>query len=308
MSAGALIDFTRLPAPEAVSVLDYETQLAAGIAKLGELLPEWDAGALESDPAKKIIEVFAYLDLLLRGSINDAIRALLLAHASGADLDLLASNVSVLRLSAESDDRLRERTQQAFWSVAAAGPGAAYRWHAMSVSAAIEDVSVYSPIPGQVTVTVLAPAEAPDDATEQDLLHGMAAFSVAETIIAPADHELLRGVREILNAETVRPLTDTLTVVPPTIKEYTIEATLTLYPGPDAELVQTEAELDLADYLDSILHMGYDATRAGIIDALVVPGVQNCALTQPAADIVCAETELALAVAIDTSIGVDRGV
>ena len=54
--------------------------------------------------------------------------------------------------------------------------------------------------------------------------------------------------------------------------------------------------------------MGYDATRAGLIDALVVPGVQNCELTEPAADIVCSETELALALSISTSIEITRRV
>jgi len=87
-----------------VQALDYEGPLAAAVARLQGLAPEWDAIDLESDPARKLLEVFAYLDLLLRGRINDALRALLLAYASGADLEQLAANVSVIRLADEADD------------------------------------------------------------------------------------------------------------------------------------------------------------------------------------------------------------
>jgi len=292
--AGGVIDFSRLPAPEAVDALDYEATLNAALDKLLDLLPDWDVGDLESDPAKKVLEVYAYLDMLLRARINDAIRALLLAYALGADLDQLAANVEVTRLSGESDTRLRARTQQAFWSIAAAGPASAYRWHAMSVSAEIADVSVSSPASGQVTVAVLAPQAKPDDASADELEYGLAAFSAHDTILARTDHATLDAVRTALDADAVRPLTDTLSVTPPTVVPIAVDATLALYPGPDEALVLAEAQSALDTYLESVKRIGYDVTRAGILDALVVSGVRNVTLAEPAADVICTATELAL--------------
>ena len=48
---------------------------------------------VESDPAWTILEVAAYRELLLRQRINDASRAVMLAFATGADLEHLGQSV-----------------------------------------------------------------------------------------------------------------------------------------------------------------------------------------------------------------------
>ena len=98
----------------------------------------------------------------------------------------------------ESDDSFRERIHSAPESFSVAGSEGAYKWHAKSVSATITDVAVDSPTPGEVEVYVL---------TKDGL---------------PAA-ELLTAVREHLNAATIRPLTDKVTVKSPAVEEYTVD-------------------------------------------------------------------------------------
>lgn len=95
-----MIDISKLPAPQIIEELDYEMILAAMRAKLVELLPDWTAAELESDPANKVLEVAAYRELLIRQRINEAARACMLAFAGGTNLDQLAGNFGVRRLAA----------------------------------------------------------------------------------------------------------------------------------------------------------------------------------------------------------------
>jgi len=293
--SSALIDFSRMGLPDAIERLDYEAQLAAAKAKLIEILPEWDVADIEADPANKVMEVAAYLDLLLRGRVNDGIRATLLAYAQDSDLDHLAANVGVTRLSGETNSALRLRTQQAWWSTASAGPAGAYRWHAMSASPDVVDVGVHKPQPGHVHVVVLAKEWVnPDHVSEErlalgaDLWPGESRDIGVDVVPVPVgdDGLIIDTVRAALSQDDVMPLTDTISVLAVDIQPVPIVAELTLYPGPDAELLLSDAAAALDEYLASVHKVGYDLTRAGIVAALVVPGVQNVHISSPADDVV----------------------
>lgn len=310
----SLIDFARIGAPAAIAALDYEAQLAAGRAKIAELLPDYDVAAIEADPANKILEAAAYLDLLTRARVNDGLKAGFLAYATGTDLDHLAANRGVTRLSGETDARLRDRVQQAFWAVAAGGPSGAYRWHALSAHADVIDAGVHSPAPGKVDVIVLARVWEAEPTAEQ-VRYGAALFpddAPSATGAKPirADHAQapIAAVRAALNAEDVIPLTDTVSVLAVHLIEVPIHAVLTLYPGPDAELLMTDARAALDAYLRGIRRVGYDCTRAGLHDALVVPGVQNVALTSPAADVTCSPYQMTVSPDVVLSIAEARDV
>ena len=297
------VDLTRMPAPKVVEPLDFETILAAMKADLLERFPSLDAVTLESDPSAKILEACAYRELLLRQRVNDAARAVMLAYAAGTDLDNLGPRPDIVRQPGESDARLRDRIQQGYHLLAAAGPASAYRQHALAADTSVADVSVYSPAAGQVIVTVLAPMLVPLDLADPDeALAGSAAFpdlpipsGQAVIIARPTDPPLL-AVLARLNQEDVRPLTDSIVVRSPLVHPVTVEATLILYPGPDPETVLNEAGAALDAYLVSIRRIGFDMTRAGNLGALVVAGVQNVALNSPEADVVAGPTELVLCV------------
>lgn len=99
-----LIDLSKLPAPDVLEALDYESLLAERKAKFISLYPEserdfWRARlALESEPIVKLLEENCYLQLLERQRINNAAKATMLAYATGTDLDVIAANFNVRRL------------------------------------------------------------------------------------------------------------------------------------------------------------------------------------------------------------------
>lgn len=317
----AYIDFARISPPQAIEALDYKARLAAAQDKLAELLPEWDAADIESDPANKVLEVVSYLDLLLRGRVNDAVKSMLLAYAAGTDLDQLAANVNAARLDGESDARFRSRVQTAMWAYTATGNEAAYRWHAMSASLDVIDAVVTTPSAGRVDVIVLA-ADWVDqaDASPADAAIGAALFpgllapvtwtgtGTPIPVLADQSSETHDLVRADLKDEEVAPLTDELAVLAPVAVEVTITAELSLYPGPDAGVVLADAMQALIDYLLTIRHPGYDCTRAGILDALVVPGVRAVDLSSPLADVACTPYQIAAATVIDVTVADERDV
>ncbi|MBY0400960.1 baseplate J protein, partial [Myxococcota bacterium] len=102
------IDVSGLPPPNVIEEISFEEMLAASVADLVARFPAI-AGViqLESEPARKLLEVGAFREMLVRSRINDAARAQLLAFAAGADLDHLAAFHDVTRLVGETDDRLR---------------------------------------------------------------------------------------------------------------------------------------------------------------------------------------------------------
>ena len=270
------VDLYRLPFPAVVEPLDYETILAAMLAKLRELHPAFNA-LVESDPAYKVLEVAAYRELILRQRVNDSAKAVTLAYAVGSDLDQIAARYNVQRLVIdpgdteavpprdpiyESDTDLRRRVQLSFEGFSTAGPDGAYLFHTLSAHGQVLDASVYSPLPGDVLVTVLS-----------RIGSGAASAPVLDAVLAA------------LSAEDVRPLTDHVFVQSAEIVQFHVDASLTLYPGPDSAVVLADAIARLQAYVADNHRLGRDITRAGLVAALCTVGVQNVALASPAADI-----------------------
>ena len=271
------MDLSKLPFPAAVENLDFEVILAAMIADLQTRDPAFSA-LVESDPAYKVLEVCAFREVLLRQRVNEAIKGVTLAYAIGSDLDQIAARYNVQRLVItpaddttvpptpavlESDDALRRRVQLSFEGFSTAGPEGAYIFHSLGADARVLDASVHSPVPGQVVVAVLSNI---GDGT------------------APAD--LLDAVDATLSADDVRPLTDQVLVKSAEILPYTVSASLTLYPGPDADVVVANAQAALDAYVENNHRLGRDVTLSGLYAALHQEGVQNVTLTAPTASVV----------------------
>lgn len=269
------VDLSRLPAPSVVEALDYETIYADNLSQFRILMPSFTA-TVESDPLVKLIQLWSYRELLLRQRVNDAARAVMVAYAVGADLDALAALNGVERFIItpahaynaipavlESDEDLRRRMVLAPEGYSVAGPEGAYIYHALSASADVLDASATSPSPGKVVVSVLS-----------------------RTGNGTAPQATLDAVNAKLSSQTIRPLTDQVTVQSAAIVNFAITATLYFFSGPDRSVVLATARQQLNDYLATSLKLGRDITRAGIIAALHPEGVQNVILTSPSADIV----------------------
>jgi len=273
------VDLSRLPAPTIIEALDFETVYADALAQFVALMP--DFVARDSDPATKLLQLFAYRELILRQRINDALRGTMVAYAIGADLDNLGALLGVTRLTVtppdpvlnipavmESDTDFRRRIVLAPEGYSVAGPEGAYIYHALSANADVLDASATSPEPGHVLISILS-------------RNGAGAASV----------DLINAVAAYLNAEDRRPLTDYVTVMSAEIVDYAIAATITTFSGPDGGVVLAAAQAKLADYTAASHRIGRDITRSAIFAALHVEGVQNVTLTSPAADIIISRTQ-----------------
>lgn len=262
------IDLSQLPAPTVIDPLDYEQLLAERKDRLIELTDADEREALretlklESEPLTKLLQENAYRELVLRQRVNDAAKAVMVAYAEEGDLENLSALFDVQRLEGETDNELRARTVMALEGLPTAGPAAAYEFHARSANPDVKDIGVSSPAPGQVALSVLSKKGAgePDDTVLED-------------------------VREAVNDERVRPLTDTVRVAAAEITEYRIEATLFVEPGPSAETVKRAAESAAKEYTEKCHRLGGYVARSGIAAALHQPGVRRIDLVQPVADI-----------------------
>ena len=270
------IDLSQLPVPNVVEAIDYEEILSALLEDLVERYPEFDVPA-ESDPIYKVLEVAAYREMLVRQRVNQAARAVMLAYAEDEDLDNLGALFNVKRLQTyagdpgaipplppeyETNPDFRRRILLSLEGLSTAGPEGAYIFHALSASGSVLDASATSPAPGDVVVTVLG--------REGD---------------GTAPPELLDAVEQAVGAETVRPLTDHVTVQGAEVVPYTIAATLYFQPGPDSQVVLAEAQAEAQRYADRQHRLGVDITLSGVYAALHRAGVQRVELASPAATI-----------------------
>lgn len=267
------IQLSNLPAPQVVESFDYETILAEMLADLQQRDPVFSA-LVESDPAFKILEIAAYRETLIRQRINEAAKAVLLGYATQGDLENLAALFGVSRLSEEPDEALRLRTQLALEGFSTAGPAKAYEFHALSVPG-VKDISVFSPSPGEVLITVLSSSGN-----------------------GTSDSGLLTAVETALNADNVRPLTDQITVQSATIENYTILADVYTFDGPDPALVMNTVNSAVNQLISDSHKLGRDVALSAIFAALHQTGVSKVVLSSPASDIVIDEETAAFCSAV----------
>ncbi|MHC8285353.1 baseplate assembly protein [Pseudomonas sp. XS1P51] len=266
------LDLSALPAPDVLEPLDFEVTYQEGLDTFrGHMGDNWSA-PLESDPVVKLLEVGAYNKVSNRARVNDAAKALLLAHAIGSDLDQLGANYNLKRLVIqaedltavppvpeikEKDDPFRERIQLAFEGLTTAGPRNSYILHARNASGLVTDATAESPSPCCVTVTVLS--------------------SEGEGEAGP---ELLAAVAEGLNDEDVRPLTDFVTVQSAEIIRYRVDAILHMNgAGPEGDVSLAEAIKRLAAWINPRKRLGVEVARSAIDAQLHVAGVSRVELT-----------------------------
>lgn len=287
----AVIDLSQLPPPQIVDVPEFESLLAERKADFVSLYPLDEQDSVrrtlmfESEPVTKLLQESTYREVLLRQRINEAAQAVMVAYALESDLDQLAANYNVQRLTVtpadsdavppvsavmESDDALRLRVPAAFEGMSVAGPTAAYEFHARSADGRVADASATSPAPAEVLISVLSREG-----------EGKAAA------------DLLAVVERALNSESVRPVADRITVRSAEIIPYRIDAAIFLYPGPEAEPIMQAANASLQRYIASQSRLGRDIRRSAIYAALHVEGVQRVELAAPTKDVVLNRTQAA---------------
>lgn len=165
----------------------------------------------------------------------------------------------------EDDASYYERMRESMESFSTAGPINSYIYHAKSVSAAVADVAATSPEPGCVDVRVL--------------LQGGQQPSEA----------VLNEVRDKLNADDVRPLTDTVTVSKPDEDPFEIDATFYIERGTDISTSTIEAQARAAaeKYIEwQTGKMGRDINPSYLVQMLMEAGVKRVEVRKPTFQVV----------------------
>lgn len=279
-----LIDFSKLPAPDVVELLDFETILTARKVSLLALLPEDMRAALaatlelESEPLTKLLQENSYRETGWRQRVNEAAVAVMLPYAKGKDLDNLVAFFEVERLTIvpanpdanppveavmEDDDALLERAQNAYEGLSIAGPTKAYEFHSRSADGRIADASCVSPEPCDILITALGAAA---DGTVPE--------------------EALAAIRAKLSDEDLRPVGDRVTVQAAKVVLYEIDADLIVPDSsPEKSLLLPAAMGNAKAYAKARRRLGQSIYRAKIDAALGVEGVDNVEIVSPPANI-----------------------
>lgn len=304
MSEFTVINLDKVGTPVVIDQPDFETILAERKARLIELVAaqgdaEYTAGVtaaleLASEPMVQQLEEDTYREVMLRQDVQDAGVGNMLAYAHGATLDHLGAFYGVGRqiIQAadntvtpaileilENDDRLRRRIHLAPEGFTTAGSRGSYIFWGLTASPLVGDVDAdETATPGEAQVTLLSTI---GDGT-------------------PSAELIARVIEELTPR---KPLGAELIVQGAAISTYQINAVLTLYAGPDAELVRQSAEDALRVYVAEHHKLGHDITIAGLYAALYQEGVQNIALGDFAADLVVGPLSAAYCSEITVTIG-----
>lgn len=288
------IDLSRLPPPEVLETLDFEAIRAALVADFQARWPDFSA-LLKSDPAVKLLEVAAYRELVVRASINDTARGVLLAFARGSDLDHLAALYGVERLviapaiganpaEIEGDDALRRRVLLAPEAFAGAGPLGAWLFHTLSADGRVLNADIWSPERGHVIVAV--------QSREGD---------------GEASPELLDAVRAHLAQPHIKPLTDILTVRSVINVPYTIAVEGFVLPGPAPAPVRAEVLASLEKMAAARRTPARDVPRSAVFAAASIEPVDSVVVTAPADDVAMNRGEVAVCTGITAEVSTYAG-
>lgn len=268
------INLANVPLPAVVEVLSFEDIVAEMQDDLVERFPDIEPVLqLESALVNKLMQVFAYRELLLRARVNDAAKALMLATASGTDLDNFAADFGMERLVVgedddgnpifESDDDFRNRRNLAPDGYAAAGPENAYKYFALSADGRVKQAEAIKGEHNRCDVILLG--RDGDGAVSQ---------------------EVVSKVYDELSPKTRRPLTDSVYVRSAAIVSQAIKVSITVQSGPDPVTIAAKAKVSISKYAQERASIGAVLRVDGIIGAAHSGNaLESAVVIEPEADV-----------------------
>lgn len=281
------IDLSLLSPPDVIKQIDFETILKEGLEdfyqRIREVQPDFP-DLLESDPAMKLAEVFAYREIIVRQDANNQALSVLLAYSADKDLDHKAAERNLQRRIIseatdktpevkESNESLRKRVQLAPEGQTTAGSEGSYIFHGLNADPRVKDIYAYAPL---------------NEAGNPTGICNIYVLSNESDGTAPED--LLNIVSTALNAKSVRPLTDRPIIYSASILNYSINAEIFIDEGPDENIVLNSCYKAAQEYTKKSHSFNDGISLSGIYQALHQPGVSRVNLISPTSN-------------IDTSIG-----
>lgn len=277
------VDLSSLPQAELLEEVDYEKILESLKDDLHSINPDFNPNLVfESDTLAKLLEVFAYREYYFRHKVNQSLKNVLLATAYETGLDKLLASIGVWREEHEDDSLLRERALNVFNEYGTAGSIESYRHFALSLNTQqkqwVEDVAVrhHEEHSAVVDVKVLAASDNGQQAISTDT------------------QQTLTLVADVLNGETVRPITDKVTVARVGFERYKLAAELEVDPGIGFREVKENVLREVRQLLESSKTIGKAMYRAKLLSVLAQPGVFNVVLSEPKDDVLVRWDQLAV--------------
>lgn len=181
----------------------------------------------------------------------------------------------------EDDESFREAIREAPEKFPTAGPTGAYEYYAKRASSLISDVLVWSPEAGKVEIRpLLEGGEIPGE-------------------------EILKLVEDACNDKTVRPLTDQVSVLAPTAKNYNIN--VTYYIGEDSENYSATIQQAVTEAVNQYVEwqkekLGRDINPSQLMRNIVEAGAKRAEIAEPVFTQV-ENTEVAVADQISVTMG-----
>ena len=191
---------------------------------------------------------------LMPGSLNVLVDRIAYV-ASVSNIDTTSGGADV-----ESDEDFADRIYLAPSGYSVAGPVDAYRYHTQSFSPSIGDVEVSSPTPGDVVVRFLM--------TNGEL---------------PTD-SFINEVKEHLENDQIRPLTDRVTVEKPSAQDFSINIKYFISKTKQDTAVNIQAAVNAAikDYISwQTGAIGRDINPSVLIQMIVDAGAKRVEVTEP---------------------------
>lgn len=268
------INLANVPLPAVIEILSFEDIVTEMQDDLVERFPDIEPVLqLESALVNKLMQVFAYRELLLRARVNDAAKALMLATASGTDLDNFAADFGMERLVVgedddgnpifESDDDFRNRRNLAPDGYAAAGPENAYKYFALSADGRVKQAEAIMGEHNRCDVILLG--RDGDGAVSQ---------------------EVVSKVYDALSPKTRRPLTDSVYVRSASIVSQSIKVNITVQSGPDPAIIAAKAKASISRYAQERASIGAVLRVDGIIGAAHSGNaLESAVVIEPEADV-----------------------
>lgn len=276
---------------------------------LTEFGVDYDVTALETSPLMiAVARGGGYEETLFRQLVNEKIRALSLANATGGDLDhigatyyeLLSRQIDVDAQGnkvLETDERFRDRIALASEAFSTAGPLGAYVFQVLELDGVpdIADAWAYSE-ENAATYSAGLHADAYSAGArptpfagrgDGDLVLAPEVLVVILPVVAygPCDQALLDRAYEAATARDVRPLGDNVRIEPADVVDYAVELSITYARGADPTPLIDAARAAVQAYVDKRRRVGVAAELHGIFGAAYVSGVEAVSGIAPAADV-----------------------
>ena len=279
--------FRNLPPPTVLDERTFEDMFDEVRTYFENAFPAF-ANFVEGDPIWAALQSGALSKLNDAKQTNDAYLQSSLAYATGANLDVMAANVGVFRLTKkeevlddlgnveepavfETDDQLRERACLQ-WAGLGIGTNLWYKRHVLAASDQSKDALAVNDGPGRVLVYVQS----------EDSGGGV------------ATPELLTTIRDYLLDERHYEMNDNLTVESISVVNWSVTASLEFETGEDGTARLAEIKSDFEAWAASQEIIGKPIRVSQLYAQLSPASVVGVSITAPTADVAVTTGQVAV--------------